>query len=39
MSDLDKKFEICVKIINSSKPGEGPELTNEDKLKFYALYK
>ena len=39
MSNLDKQFELCTKIINSSKPGEGPELTNELKLKFYALYK
>ena len=39
MSDLDKKFEACTKIINSSKPGDGPEFSNELKLKFYALYK
>ena len=37
-SDLKTNFEYCVKFVNSSKPGT-VELTNEDKLKFYAIYK
>ena len=36
--ELKKRFEFCVKFINSSKPGT-VKITNEDKLKFYALYK
>ena len=37
-SDLKTNFEYCVKFVNSSKSGT-VELTNEDKLKFYAIYK
>ena len=36
--DLKTKFDYCVKYINTSKPGT-VKLGNEDKLKFYALYK
>ena len=37
-ADLKKNFDYCVEYINNSKPGT-VKLTNEDKLKFYALFK
>ena len=36
--ELKKNFEYCVKFINTSKPGS-VKMGNEDKLKFYAIYK
>ena len=35
---LETEFEKCVKLVNNSKPGS-VELSNSDKLKFYALFK
>ena len=35
---MKKQFDFCVKTINTSKPGT-MKISNEDKLKFYALYK
>ena len=35
---LKTEFEKCVKLVNSSKPGS-VELSNTDKLKFYAIFK
>ncbi|GBG30447.1 Acyl-CoA-binding protein [Hondaea fermentalgiana] len=37
--DLDTKFNQAVERVKTEKPKEGVELTNEDKLKVYALYK
>ena len=37
-TDLSKRFESCVKYINTSKPGT-VKISNGQKLEFYALYK
>ena len=37
-SEIEKKFDACVKIVNTSKDSS-MKLSNNDKLMFYALFK
>jgi acyl-CoA-binding protein len=39
MSDLDTTFEAAIKFVQNSGDDKSVEITNSDKLQFYALFK